>query len=186
MTRGRFEIVAATGSIPNNTRPFYIVGAYLSTSFRAKAYHKFLSCLSDIILKIKTTTRNPYIVIAGDFNRKNIEEAIGDYPHISVITTGTTHGMATLDEVATSFNSELVGVASHGPLETEDGRKSDHDLVAFDFKLKHTHEFQWVRYSARHITDVARSILQRRKVPRMEGYQVKNDLHDRGKKAQVL
>ena len=95
--------------------------------------HDLLSCLSDIILKIKTDVSNPYIVLAGDFNRKDIKEAIGDYPDIDVLTFGATRGLAVLDEAACNFSNELVGVATHGPLSTVDGRTSDHDLVAYDF-----------------------------------------------------
>ena len=145
IARGRFELVAATGKIPNNTRPFYIIGAYLSTRLRAKSYHEFMSCLSYIILRIKTDVTNPYIVIAGDFNRRKLAEAIGDYPDITTVTTGATRGAAILDEVATSFNDELVGMATHDPLTTQDGRQSDHAVISFEYELKHNHQFKWVR-----------------------------------------
>ena len=112
VTRGRLEIVAATGKFPNNTRPFYIIGVYISTRLRANSFHDLLSCLSDIILKIKTEVSSPYIVLAGDFNNKKIDEAIGDYPDMTIVMSGATRGNAVLDEVATSFTSELTGVAS--------------------------------------------------------------------------
>ena len=85
-----------------------------------------------------------YIVLAGDFNNKNIDEAIGDYADITVTTSGATRASATLDLTVTSFNFELIGVSSRGPLDTKDGRKSDHDFISYDYSLTHRHEFKWI------------------------------------------
>ena len=38
--RANYEIVAATGKIPNNSRQFYIIGIYLSPRLKAKTCHK--------------------------------------------------------------------------------------------------------------------------------------------------
>ena len=76
---------------------------------RDKSYHELLTCISDIILKIKTEVSNPYIVLAGDFNKKKIDEAIGDYPDMDIVTSGATRGNAVLDEVATSFTAQPPG-----------------------------------------------------------------------------
>ena len=116
-------------------------------------YHEFLACVSDVILKIKTDVKNPYTILAGDVNKKRIDEAIGDYPDMTVITTGATRGNAVLDEVATSFSQELVGVEAHDPVKTPDGCRSDHVTTTYKFHLAHSHKFKCIRYSARHVTE---------------------------------
>ena len=105
--RGRFEIVAASGKIKNNSRPLYVIAVYLSTKLRASSYHACLSLVSDAILKIKNESSSPYIILAGDFNRKDIHEAIGDYVDISVAQAGPTREGAYLDLAATNMNEEL-------------------------------------------------------------------------------
>ena len=90
--RGSHEILAATGKIPNNTRPFFILGVYISTKLKAEKYHELLGLLSDLILKIKTEHTAPYIILGGDFNRTDIQETIGDYADMEVVATSATRG----------------------------------------------------------------------------------------------
>ena len=59
---------------------------------------------------------NPFIVIGGDFNRKDIEEAIGDFPDITCVT---------------NFNDCLKETLNHPLLENEEGRKSDHNFITY-------------------------------------------------------
>ena len=80
---GRHEIVCTTGNMIKNTRPLYVLATYISTRLRAKSYHELLGLLSDAIMKIKMQTNDPYIILAGDFNNKGIQEALGDYPDIT-------------------------------------------------------------------------------------------------------
>lgn len=88
----------------------------------------------------------------GDFNNKDIEEAIGDYGDISVCVTGPTRGNRTLDIAASSFNSEIHNAVVMCPLTSEEGTASDHGVIVYTAFLKHRHSFDWVRYSQRKIT----------------------------------
>ena len=84
------EIVCARGKMQNNTRPIFILGVYISTKYKAAQYHDCLSTLSEAILKIKTEAKDPYIILGGDFNHRNVTEAIGDYPDMKIVDTAPT------------------------------------------------------------------------------------------------
>ena len=83
-TRG-FEVMCVQGKIPNNTRPLFIIGAYIPPKTTARKTAEFMETISEAILKIRSTSSNPYLVVAGDFNRRDIGEAFHDYPEVSVI-----------------------------------------------------------------------------------------------------
>ena len=151
-TRGH-EIIAAQGKIPNNTRPFYIIVAYVSTRLKADEYHDLLEALCQIILKIKSSATNPYIILGGVFNRTDIGEAIDDYGDIQVVLTSGTRGTAVLDLCAVNFLSDIKECYNHSPLQADDGSSSDHSFLTFHFRLRHKHEFVWTKYKTRAITD---------------------------------
>ena len=150
--RGSHEIVCAKGKIHGNTRPIFVIGLYLPPKQKADLYHDCLECVANLLLRIKTVFTNPYILVAGDINKRDIDEAIGDFPEIATIITGATRGGAVLDVSACSFHKELVSVHNYGPLESTCGSYSDHRFVTFNFKLRHIHEFKWIRYKSRKIT----------------------------------
>ena len=151
--RGPYELICAKGKLKNNTRHFFVLGAYLPPKLKAAESRKCLEYISGAILRIKTDFKNPYIAIGGDFNGRDLQEAIGDYYDIQEVTSGATRAGAWLDLCAVNFNNELDCVTNHPPLTTEDGTPSDHRLVSYSYKLKHTHQFEWLRYSKRKVTD---------------------------------
>lgn len=59
------EIVVASGKIHNNTRPFYIIGVYVSTRLTKRQVEICLDTVNQAILKIKTEIKNPYIIVGG-------------------------------------------------------------------------------------------------------------------------
>ena len=140
--RGRSEILCTTGKLVGNSRKIAILAVYISPRCRAKQYHQTLENVSNAILKIKEEMHNPYIIVAGDFNRRKIEEAIGDYPDLILTNTPPTRNGVMLDLVATNYDSEIVSSYSIPPLLTEDMRASDHEILIIEAKLNHVHMFE--------------------------------------------
>ena len=153
--RGKHEFIVASGKIHGNSRPLYVIATYLSTRLKAEEYHNHLAHLNAAILRIKTDVVNPYIILAGGFNRTDIQEAIGDYGDISIIHTGSTRSNATLDICATNFSEEIIEVLNHAPLEDHHGNQSDHNFVTYRFALQHRHNFTWLWAKSRKITDAS-------------------------------
>ena len=154
--RKNYEILCAHGKIKNNTRPLYVFGVYLCPKCKAAHYHECLTLISDAILTIKTEVRESYFAIGGDLNCRDIQEAIGDYEDVSIIATTATRGEATRDVAACNFNDSLISATVNSPLQTAgDACASNHSFVAYNFCLRHRHNFEWVRYSVRQISDAA-------------------------------
>ena len=83
--RSKYELVTAKGKIPGNTRPFYVIGAYMPPSMSKEKADDCLTHISDACNKIKTEETYPYIYIAGDFNLHHLQNAIDDYHDIQIL-----------------------------------------------------------------------------------------------------
>ena len=147
--RGDYEFVAARGKIPHNTRPLYIIGAYMPPKMTSENSRGCLNLLSETIAKIKTESTDPYIVLGGDFNNHDVYEAIGDYPDIKILGSGPTR------------NNEVRQVFNCAALTDEQGSRSDHRFIAYEAQLKHVHHFTWIKYKARLITDQGEAKLEK-------------------------
>lgn len=60
-----------------------------------------------------------------------------------------------MDLAAVSFAGEVEGTEVLRPLEDEDENASDHGLVVYKCKLQHFHDFTWIRFKTRKVTDEA-------------------------------
>jgi hypothetical protein len=140
--RGKAEIVCATGKLTGSTRKLVVIGVYLPPKMTANQTKEALENVCLAVLKVKEEFQNPYIVIGGDFNGRNFEDSISDYPDLSVLITGPTRGSATLDKVACNMIEEVVNIMVREPLCTEEGSFSDHKTIFVHASLIHEHKFR--------------------------------------------
>ena len=63
-----FEILAAEGSMPNFSRKFIAICAYMPPNMSSSAARGCLDFLVDVILNLKSKYKDPFIAIGGDFN----------------------------------------------------------------------------------------------------------------------
>ena len=138
--RGSAEILCATGRVNNFSRKIAILGVYISPRVRAKQYHLTLELISDAIRKLKEEFADPLIIVAGDFNHTNIEEATNEFPDLTTIQTGATRGSATLDMIST--NAKVKESLTMAPLSTNDGKESDHAVIHVCTELDQLHHFK--------------------------------------------
>ena len=94
----------------------------------------------------------PYVVIAGDFNRRDISRATGNFPLIRTIATPPTRGNAILDIVATNMSDMLVDSGTTAPITTPEGVPSDHRTVFFSFRMPRVPQYRIERYTYHRIT----------------------------------
>ena len=85
-------------------------------------------------------TKNPelFVVIGGDVNRRNIRNAVRDFPEIKKLRTGPTRGRQTLDVVYTDLPNCNVDLLN--PLDTDLGTPSDHKTIFVTAKPKKKEE----------------------------------------------
>ena len=145
-----FEIIAARGRIPNNSRPVFILGVYLPPSLPANDSMLALDTISDIVAKIKQDNKSPLVVIGGDFNNFDICDSVSDYNDIEKILSPPTRGNATLDVVATNF--EVDDIRTAPPLCNQAGTLSDHAVLVVEVFAPHLHVYEWIKFRTRTIT----------------------------------
>ena len=66
----RFEIVCAHGKINNNSRRIAIFAVYLPPKQTTSATKEVESCIADSILKLKSESKDPLIIVAGDLKER--------------------------------------------------------------------------------------------------------------------
>ena len=115
---GKAEIIAAAGSITGIRRKVVVIGMYVRPQTKAEETHRIFEVVENAIQKFKTDLSDPIVIIAGDINRRNIDEAIGIFPDINKYEPLSSRGRYDLDIVATNINQSITACESRSPLET--------------------------------------------------------------------
>ena len=158
--RGKYEMIAAKGKMPNNTRPLFIFGVYLPPKMKADSVRQAMNLLSEAILRIKSESAGAYILIGGDFNGFDTTTMIGDYDDIDILPSPPTRNNAKLDIIASSFNADIVDSSVFPPLSADNQNTSDHQVLVVRSNFIHKHDFKWIRYKTRQISpDATRALV---------------------------
>ena len=150
-TRG-FELVCATGKINNESRKLAVIAVYLPPKQTKNKTKEFCEVISDIIGKLKIELKDPYIILAGDINKKNIKPAFEEYTDIKQGPSLATRGGTALDLVFTNLG-DPTKVRSRPPLNADSGPKSDHNVLVLHHRLSHRHNFRKITIKHRRITE---------------------------------
>ena len=135
----KFELVGAVGRNQTNMRKCVVFSLYIPPKQTVATTQALFSCLGDAIERAKQDYNDPYIIVGGDTNRRDISPALEDFPDVLVADTGPTRGAATLDIIATNFGSALT-TNTFCALETEDSSsRSDHLTVVGTARLENLH-----------------------------------------------
>ena len=100
---------------------------------------------------IKAKYLNPYIILCGDFNKRNFSNATADTPSLKALTTPPTRGSAVLDIIGTNFNDLVVDAGVTDPL-FSDSTTSDHSTVFASFRMPRVPTYSVDCYSYYHLT----------------------------------
>ena len=85
-----YEVLAVSARVEDIKSRFYIIGAYIPPNYLVAKGKACLSHINDLVLDIKTKAENPLIVLAGDFNQWNVQDALLDYPELNEVLTPPT------------------------------------------------------------------------------------------------
>ena len=149
-----YEIVCATGKINNNSRKVAVLAVYLPPKQTAAVTREIETCLADCILRLKTELGDPMIVVAGDLNRKNIDQAFEESHDIKKHNPIPTRGNAALDIVYSNLSNHTE--SSLPPLSSDQGPKSDHNVLLVKSEEHHLHRFEKKTIRHRKYTDAGR------------------------------
>ena len=149
----KHEIFAAVGRRVGQRRKIVTIVVYVPPWYNAQQNRSLYNATNESILATKRKYSDPYIVIAGDFNRRNMLEATRDYPDIKTIRTGPTRGDSTLDLIATNFNESLIDFGTTSPVYSADQVESDHMTVFAQFRMQKVPSYEIQKYSYYHMSE---------------------------------
>ena len=138
-------MVCGVGKTLTDTKKIAIVSVYIPPNQKAAVTKKQMECLADLVEKLKLECNDPYIVLGGDFNERQLS-AIEDFPN-SIVQTLRTRGRKVLDIVATNIEEYTEEVIN--PLETEEGVQSDHKSVLIKARLPRLHQYTTTEFYTR-------------------------------------
>ena len=146
---GGYELLTVKLKIVDNSRPVYVIAAYIPPRTRLSTVPEINRVINDIILKVKNETQNPYIILAGDINKFNINDAYADYNDMEELDTPPTRGPERLDIAVTNMRTETKLTRTRDPLCNDNGIESDHGLLVVGCSLKHVHQFTKIKYTTK-------------------------------------
>ena len=131
-----FEVLAAVGRITGVKGKIFILACYAPPNMPNSEAKALIEYLSDVVCEAKRTYRDCSILVKGDFNQWSVEELLEEHPDLSEIIHGPTRGTKSIDRSFCNFGRSIKESGTLPPLETEDGRTSDHRIAyavaAFD------------------------------------------------------
>ena len=154
-----YEVVVAASSIKGHCRKLVVIGCYLPPSYNTTRGEAALEFISDTVTEVKKRFKDPYILLAGDFNQWEVGEAVLDHADIGEVDLGPTRGGRSIDRVLLNVGRSVVDYGTLGPLETEEHegevRRSDHRVCYVGIGLERREAFTWQKYTYRHYDDQA-------------------------------
>ena len=148
-----YEIMVTASSIKGQTRKLVIIACYLPPGYSKVRGAGALAYVEDLIVDLKSRYKDPFVVVAGDFNQWKIEGALDNFVDIKEVDVGVTRGRRSIDRIFTNFSRSIMGCGTLEPLETEeDGGqtvKSDHKIAYFRAGLEKKRSFTWEKYTYR-------------------------------------
>ena len=143
--RNGHEIVVAKGKFVNSTRPVIIIAVYISTRLKQGEIISFLDTITQIVTKVKTELKDPYIFLGGDFNGANCGRVTENFTDVVLTSSLATRGNSALDLLLSNIDDEIISVEVRAPLcNSSSTSESDHAVVSFQARLKHKHVFSWI------------------------------------------
>ena len=105
--------------------------------------------MEDVLIEVKRRYRDPFIVVAGDFNQWDIAGTVAEFPDLSEANVGPTRKDRCLDRIFSNFGRAVVDSSTVPPLEVEPGHlgaASDHRVTFVRASLPKLRSFEWTTH----------------------------------------
>ena len=115
----KFEILPAVLSIKGSARKLVVVAAYVPPNYTVPRARQCLEHIESLVIEVRRKFRDPYIVVAGDFNQWGIDQALIEFPDLREVHVGPTRGERAIDRLFCNFTRGITASGTVPPLETE-------------------------------------------------------------------
>ena len=146
-----FECLVCVGSLPGLSQKMVVVATYLPPNYTKLRGEAAISYIGDGITEVKRRYRDPFVLLAGDFNQWRIDNAVSDFLDVREVEVGCTRGSRKIDRFFCNFTRAVFESGTLAPLVNQDeDKQSDHRVAFFSCKLPRRETFFWQKYSYRH------------------------------------
>ena len=149
----KHEVAAAIGRRTGQRRKVLVIAAYLPPWYNAAQNTSFYNYINDCITLLLSRYEEPYVILAGDFNRRDISRATGNFPSLKIIRTPPTRGDAILDLVSANMDAMLIDAGVTDPITNDYGVPSDHKTVFFSFRMPRVPQYKIEKYAYHQTTN---------------------------------
>ena len=149
---GNFEVLVTMSNIPGHSRKLLTVACYLPPNYNTRRGKEALDHIENVVMELKRRYRDPFIMVAGDFNQWPVQDALREAP------VGPTRKDRSIDRIFTNFNRSVTECGTVPPLEPEPGHqgtKSDHKIAYARAALPRNRTFEWITYQYRYYNQEA-------------------------------
>ena len=89
---GGHEVLAVAGSVAGYSRKMVVVAGYKPPGLAPARARSCVEYISDVILEAKRKYQDPHIILSGDFNQWQIQDAVLDDPNVQEVFIGPSRG----------------------------------------------------------------------------------------------
>ena len=153
LPRSKHEIVAALGRRKGQRKKVLVLALYVPPWYTAEDNNDLYETINAFLGLLLTRYTEPYVLIAGDLNRRDMKRATYSYPSIKEIKTPPTRGANVLDVIATDSLDLVASSGVSEPLESHQGLRSDHKIVFARLRMPRVPTYTIQKYSYYNVTD---------------------------------
>ena len=145
------EVLVTAGSLPGYSRMIIVIAAYLPRGYDVARGHGAVAYIEVIIREVKRNYRDPFVLLGGDFNQWEVQEAVEEFADMKESAVGPTRNGRCIDRIFTNFGrAEL----ENGGVEVgSQGCDSDHRIVFTQARLLRLRSFEWTTHQYRYYND---------------------------------
>ena len=148
-----YEVLIAAGSVQGQNRKVLVLACYIPPNYSASQANGCLNYIYEAVIELKRRYKDPYLVISGDFNQWNLDQALEEFRDITETAAGPTRGNRTIDRTFSNF-TDVTESGLLEPLQTEGDngpvRDSDHRISYLTANLPRKDKYRWLSYSYRY------------------------------------
>ena len=151
--------MTTAASLRGHSRKLVVVACYLPPGYSRTRGGEALEYIEGTVIELKRRYKDPYVVIAGDFNQWKIQDALANFADIKEVLVGCTRGRKAIDRLFVNFTRSVREYGTLEPLETEGeeglATKSDHKIAYCKAWLERRQAYKWESFSYRQFNDVS-------------------------------
>ena len=139
----KHEILVARGKIRGVKKDHIIVVAYLPPQYSVAESRDFMDVITDAITEARSKIPDAWVTVGGDWNARDLSPILSLFPDMDIVRSPPTRGSATLDIIILNYGQFLGQIDVNSPLETTDGKQSDHKVLSISAILPRPRAFAW-------------------------------------------